>query len=130
MQPTKEPVVSERYDEAVFTDPKEFFFQSLMRVADLPKIQSADAAVQACFQSFSDEDDFQRLLEAQKFLTKELEQVKTRMKIATQETDSVDNELRQIQEAKKGAGGTSRSQKHKAAATSSGASAAKKAKNS
>jgi hypothetical protein len=128
MQPTKEPVVAEIYDEAVFTDPKEFFFQSLMRVADLPKVQFADPAVQACSQYFSDEDDFQRLLEAQKFLTKELDQVKARMKSATLEMEQVDNELRHVHETKKAAASGSRAQKQKAAA--SGGNASKKSKSS
>jgi phage antirepressor YoqD-like protein len=128
MQPTKEPVVAEVYDEAVFTDPKEFFFQSLMQVADLPKVQFADPAIQACFQSFSDEDDFQRLLEAQKFLTKELNQVKARMKSATMEMEQVDNELSQVHEAKKAAASGSRAQKHKTAPSAGNAS--KKSKSS
>jgi methyl-accepting chemotaxis protein len=100
MQPTKEPVVAETYDEVVFTDPRETFFQQLMRVADLPKIASADQTVQECFQLFSDQDDFQKLIEAQRFLKKELEQVKARMRIVDDEMDQVDASLREVHEAK------------------------------
>ncbi|KAI2510253.1 YEATS family [Fragilaria crotonensis] len=67
MQPTKEPVVAEVYDEVVFTDPKESFFQSLMKVAEVPKIPFPDDAVQACVQRYSDEDDFQALLKLKSF---------------------------------------------------------------
>ena len=101
MQPTKEPVVAEVYDEVVFTDPKESFFQSLLKVADLPKIPFPDDAVQACVQRYSDEDDFQALLEAQKFLQKELQQVKARMKMTNEEMEQVDAALRDVLEAKK-----------------------------
>jgi hypothetical protein len=101
MQPTKEPVVAEVYDEVVFTDPKESFFQSLLKVADLPKIPFPDDAVQACVQRYSDEDDFQALLEAQKFLRKELQQVKARMKMTNEEMEQVDAALRDVLEAKK-----------------------------
>lgn len=101
MQPTKEPVVAEVYDEVVFTDPKESFFQSLMKVAEVPKIPFPDDAVQACVQRYSDEDDFQALLEAQKFLQKELQQVKSRMKMTCEEMDQVDAALKEVLEAKK-----------------------------
>ena len=101
MQPTKEPVVAEVYDEVVFTDPKESFFQSLMKVAEAPKIPFPDEAVQACFQRFSDEDEFQALLEAQKFLHKELQQVKARLKMCSDEMEQVDADLREVLEAKK-----------------------------
>jgi hypothetical protein len=101
MQPTKEPVVAEVYDEVVFTDPKESFFQSLMKVAEVPKIPFPDDAVQACFQRFSDEDQFQALLEAQKFLRKELQQVKARLKLCSDEMEQVDADLREVHDAKK-----------------------------
>ena len=103
MQPTKEPVVAEVYDEVVFTDPKESFFQSLLKVAEAPKIPFPDDAVQACVKRYSDEDDFQALLEAQKFLQKELQQVKARMKMTCEEMEQVESALKEVLEAKKAA---------------------------
>lgn len=129
MQPTKEPVISEKYDEVVFTDPKESFFQSLLRVSQLPKLVFPDEAVQACFLTYSDEDDFQKLLEAQLFLETELKKIKARMKLATDEMDQVDDALRELHESKKRAV-ASGSNKSKAGGGPStmGASAAKKHK--
>jgi YEATS domain-containing protein 4 len=79
MQPIKEPVVAEVYDEVVFTEPKENFFQCLMQIPLLPKIPFRDEAVQSCVQRFSDEEDLQLLLAAQDFLRKELQGVKSRL---------------------------------------------------
>lgn len=75
----KKPVVSEKYDEVVFTDPTELFHRQLMQSGKLPKVQSREAAVQELFQPYSDDADFKLLLEAQKFLQAELQSVKDRM---------------------------------------------------
>lgn len=123
-QPTVEPVVAETYDEAVFTDPNELFYQQLQLVALAPKIQSNDPQVQACFLTYSDSDDFQKLVEAQRFLEKELSSVKERMKLATEEVEQVDGALREMQEAKKAA---TAQRKHKASSAAAG-NVAKKAK--
>lgn len=101
MQPTKEPVVAESYDEVVFTDPKESFYRQLIRISHAPKVQSTDHEVQACYKRYSDEDDFQQLLEAQNFLSKELVQVKERMIMVNGDLEHVDKALIEIQEAKK-----------------------------
>lgn len=98
-----EPVIDEKYDEVVFTDPNELFYRQLMQISIVPKIQSNDPQVQDCFLQYSDNDDFQRLVEAQRFLEKELSLVKERMKLATEEVEQVDVALREVQEAKKAA---------------------------
>lgn len=79
--PTKEnePVVSERYDEVVFTEPTEVFHKQLMESGNLPKIISNEAAVQELFKPYSDNNDFKILMEAQKFLESELMSVKDRI---------------------------------------------------
>ncbi len=74
-----EPVVSERYDEVVFTDPTEVFHKQLMESGNLPKIKSNVAAVQESFKPYSDNNDFKILIEAQKFLESELVSVKDRI---------------------------------------------------
>jgi hypothetical protein len=89
MQPIKEPVVAEVYDEVVFTDPKENFFQCLMQIPLLPKIPFRDEVVQSCVQRFSDDEDLQLLLAAQNFLRQELKTVKSRLL-------SVNEELEQL----------------------------------
>ena len=74
-----EPVISEKYDEVVFTDPTETFHSQLMQTGELPKVKSQEQAVQELFQPYSDESDFQQLIEAQKFLEAELKMVKDRI---------------------------------------------------
>lgn len=98
-----EPVVAETYDEVVFTDPNEAFYHQLQHLSILPKVKSNDEQVQDCFLKYSDYDDFQKLVEAQRFLEKELSSVKERMKLATNEVEQVDGALREMQEAKKAA---------------------------
>lgn len=118
-----EPVVAETYDEAVFTDPNEAFYRQLQQISIVPKVQSNDPQVQGCFLKYSDNDDFQKLVEAQQFLEKELSSVKERMKLATEEVEQVDGALREVQEAKKAA-----SAQRKQKASSAAGNAAKRAK--
>ena len=79
--PIKEtgPVKNEKYDEIVFTDPTELFHQQLMDSRHLPKVQSNEADVQAKFEPYSDDDDIKTLMEAQKFLESQLQNVKDRI---------------------------------------------------
>ncbi len=74
-----DPVINEKYDEVVFTDPTETFHSQLMQSGELPKVKSQEQAVQDLFKSYSDEADFKLLLEAQKFLEAELNIVKDRI---------------------------------------------------
>lgn len=121
--PTAEPVVAETYDEAVFTDPNEAFYQQLQRVAIVPPVKSNEEKVQELFPKYSDNDDFQKLVEAQRFLERELSSVKERMKLATEEGEQVDVALREVQEAKRA---DTAQRKHKASAAAG--NAAKKSK--
>mmetsp|Transcript_26054 Transcript_26054/g.38522 ORF Transcript_26054/g.38522 Transcript_26054/m.38522 type:complete len:291 (+) Transcript_26054:232-1104(+) len=93
---SKEPVLSETYDEVVFTDPREEFGQQLIQVASSSKTSFSDASVQEYLsKQYSDEDDFQILLESSTFLRIELEKVKKRMKVVLEEITSVDDQLLQ-----------------------------------
>ena len=60
-----EPVIHEIYDEVVFTDPTTSFCNQLL--TETPKIKSQDLSVQESFKPYSDEEDFSKLLQAQKF---------------------------------------------------------------
>ena len=78
-----QPVIHEFYDEVVFTDPTESFHNQLMSgslsTGEIPKVKSNELAVQESFKSYSDLEDFNILLEAQKFLENELASVKDRI---------------------------------------------------
>lgn len=84
-------VVSESYDEVVFTDPTEAFFNQLQRMPSLPPVTYSQ---QQHFGTFSDTDHVLALLEAQKFLKSELANVKERLRIVDSELLQVDNDLR------------------------------------
>eukprot|EP00980_Cylindrotheca_fusiformis_P000599 scaffold154_cov129-Cylindrotheca_fusiformis.AAC.16 len=115
---TSEPVLGETYDEVVFTDPNESFYRQLMRVATAPKIESSQK--EHLTNNFSDEDDFVALIGAEKFLQEELENVKERFRVVSEEYQVVDHEFtaalqkRQQQQAaskKSKGGGTKRGPK-------------------
>ena len=118
-----EPVVAETYDEVVFTDPNEPFFHQLMRISIVPRIHSNYPEVQNCLSQFSDSDDLMKLVEAQRFLERELSSVKERMKLVTEDMEQVDVALREVQEAKNAA-----ASQRKTKASSAVGNVAKKAK--
>lgn len=91
---TKEPVMSEKYDEVVFTDPTEFFFNELMRYKFLPKISSQEDTVQESFGQFSDDEEFRNLLAAQKFLDGELDKMKDMIMVLDREKIDIDRVLK------------------------------------
>jgi hypothetical protein len=92
------PVVAETYDECVFTDPTEAFYQQLLRLSNLDPVPLKEPRVQAALGQFSDERDFQLLLEAQKFLQFELVTVRERLQLIDSEMSQIDDNLRQAQE--------------------------------
>ena len=96
--PAKEndPVVSEKYDEVVITDPTEMFHKQLMASGNLPKVKSHEKAVQALFKPYSDNNDFQILVEAQKFLLAELQAVKDRILRADSSLVELDEALANV----------------------------------
>jgi YEATS domain-containing protein 4 len=93
---TNEPVVSEKYDEVVFTDPNETFYRQLNRISVVPKIESSQQEHLA--ESYPDQDDFLALIEAQKFLKEELAKVKGRFLVVSDELQTVDQALRTAQQ--------------------------------
>jgi hypothetical protein len=89
------PVVAETYDEVVFTDPTESFYTQLQRLASLPSIEYSQ---QAHFKQFSDTEDAQALLEAQKFLQAELVTVKERLGMLDNDMVTVEESMRAVHE--------------------------------
>jgi hypothetical protein len=94
---TDKPVVAETYDEVVFTDPTESFYGQLMQLSSAPNQQYSP---HDHFDQFADTDDFQALLEAQKFLKQELVTVKERLLTVDVELQQVGEGLREVQERK------------------------------
>ena len=84
------PVIAESYDEVVFTDPNENFFQQLLQIPKIPKVESSQQ--ESLVESFPDENDFITLIGAQKFLQEELEAVKERFRVVSEEYEVVDKE--------------------------------------
>jgi len=97
---TESPVVAESYDEIVFTDPTESFYNHMQRLSSAPPI--SNYSQEAHFGQFSDTEDFQALLEAQKFLQEELIVAKERLQLVDTDMQEVDEALREIQERKAG----------------------------
>jgi len=85
------PVVSETYDEVVFTDPKEIFYRQLMSVPLAPKIESTQQ--EYLCKVFNDQDDLLVLIEAQKFLQEELNVAKQKFKVVSDELTIVNQTL-------------------------------------
>jgi len=95
-----QPVIHEFYDEVIFTDPTESFHNQLLSgslsTVDIPKVKSNELAVQESFKSYSDEEDFKILLEAQKFLENELASVKDRILRADCNKNELDIALMEV----------------------------------
>ena len=89
--------MSEQYDEVVFTDPTESFFQELLEVVNLPPITLKDERAQAAVLSYSDEQTFLQLLEAKRFLFDELNQVKKHFLLVERETNEIDTSIKELQ---------------------------------
>ena len=86
------------YDEIVFTDPTETFYKQLLQVSSLPTILLKEDRVQEGLATHSDEQTFQALLEAKKFLEKEITGVRERFEQVEGEMVQVDHALRIGQE--------------------------------
>jgi YEATS domain-containing protein 4 len=84
------PVVSESYDEIVFTDPTESFFRKLQSVSNAPTIHYSE---EKHFPSYSDGESMQALLAAQEFLRHELQSAKQRFELAQADLQAVEEEL-------------------------------------
>lgn len=89
---TEVPVVSEVYDEIVFTNPNESFFLDVLAIGDTPSIEQEYTQHQH-FTKFSDTADMHALLEAQKFIQQQLQISKERYLRLNEELDAVDIEI-------------------------------------
>ena len=95
---TTVPVVSEKYDEVVFTNPKLEFHQLLLS-ADKSPIEyplSNEMTNLEYFRTYGDEDDVQRMIAAKQFLDVELRNVKDRLLKADSELEEVKNKLTSV----------------------------------
>jgi hypothetical protein len=97
---TEEPVVSEVYDEIVFTNPDESFFQDLQTIGESPTIEH-EYSQSKYFTKFSDTEDALALLEAQKFLQDQLMLIKERYRRVNEEMEAIDEELANVVEPSK-----------------------------
>ena len=100
---TETPVVAESYDEVVFTNPTETFYEQLQRVGRLPSVAYTQAGH---FPTYSDTEDSQALLEANKFVQRELNAIRGRLKLVDEELRATDEQIRQAQERQKMASAT------------------------
>lgn len=89
---TTTPVVSEVYDEVVFTDPNENFFQQLQDVRNVLSIET-EYSQHKHFTQFSDTNDTLALLEAQNFVQRQLSEAKERLKLVDDDLEQVENNL-------------------------------------
>eukprot|EP00804_Cyclotella_cryptica_P014072 CCRYP_019141-RA/>CCRYP_019141-RA protein AED:0.29 eAED:0.29 QI:257/1/1/1/0.5/0.33/3/1494/289 len=92
---TTEPVVSEKYDEVVFTNPKMEFHKLLQSGNKRPLSYplSNQPAVIEYFRMYDDGADVQNMLAAKKFLEGELRNVKDRLLKADHELDELKTSL-------------------------------------
>jgi hypothetical protein len=97
------------YDEVVFTDPNELFYRQLTRISVFPQLESSsspssssstsqqqEAAAAASLKKdkhYDDQEDFVALIGAQKFLQDELNNVKERFQVVSDELELVDQTL-------------------------------------
>ena len=95
---TENPVVAENYDEVVFTNPTETFFQQLQSVGRAPPVSYAQ---EDHFPEYSDSKEVKLLLEAHRFLQDELALAKERLLQVDGDLAQVDEALRQQQDKRK-----------------------------
>ena len=93
--PPEKTVVSEKYDEVVFTNPKAGFHQSLAsgNVKKLPYPLSNEESVAEHFRTYGDEEEMKAMLAAKLFLEGELRNVKERLLRADAELEGVKRSL-------------------------------------
>jgi len=89
---TQVPVVAEKYDEVVFTNPREEFHQCLInghKKNTLAYPLSNEQSVLQHYRTYGDEGDVKALLSAKQFLEGELRNVKDRLLRVDSELDEV-----------------------------------------
>jgi hypothetical protein len=97
---TTVPVVSEKYDEVVFTNPK-VEFHNLLLSANSTKPEyplSNEPANLEYFRTYGDEEDVQRMLAAKEFLEGELRSVRDRLLKADKELEEIKTSLALVKE--------------------------------
>jgi hypothetical protein len=97
---TTVPVVSEKYDEVVFTNPK-LEFHNMLLSADKGKIEyplSKEEANLEFFRTYGDEEDVQLMIAAKRFLDGELRNVKDRLAKADKELEEIKTGLTLIKD--------------------------------
>lgn len=132
---TTTPVIAESYDEIVFTNPTESFYQQLQSIATAPSCQQQLYSQHTHFPTYSDTQDCQAMLQAQKLLQEHLAQVKQNLIQLDHDLAHVEEALRVQQEevrkkaARKAATATTaQSSKNSSASNSTQANHNKKAK--
>jgi hypothetical protein len=100
-------VVSEKYDEVVFTNPKATFHQCLLNGhlknnKKLPYPLSNEPLVTEHFRTYGDEAEVKVMLEAKRFLEEELRNVKDRLLRVDAELEEVKHELSAAKELEGG----------------------------
>lgn len=98
---TTVPIVSEKYDEVVFTNPK-VEFHNILLSANRGKMEyplSNETANLEYFRTYGDEEDVQRMLAAKKILEGELRNVRDRLLKADNELDEIKTSLTLVKSA-------------------------------
>lgn len=88
------PVVAEKYDEVVFTDPRDTFFECMQ---NLQHTEAPEYSQQAHFQQFADADDFNALIGAHRLIQEELQRAKERLEIVDSEMAEIDEKVNDFQ---------------------------------
>ncbi len=102
-------VVSEKYDEVVFTNPKASFHQSLVNGhvknnKKLPYQLSNEPCVMEHFRTYGDETEVKTMLAAKKFLEDELRNVKDRLLRVDAELEEMKHALAATRDLEEGMG--------------------------
>lgn len=90
------PVIAEKFDEVIFTNPHETFHLQLQQVGMVPPIEPEKDTPQGTLLpqvQYSDQDDMSKLVQAQGFLAAELQKVKDRLLKVDKEMEQVDAAL-------------------------------------
>ncbi|CAM9394871.1 unnamed protein product [Discosporangium mesarthrocarpum] len=86
---TKKPVLSEQYDEVVFTDPHDDFYGQLMLGQTAPRLKKQEH--QEHLSTFADGDTLQRLAAAREWVHTKLGETKDKIRKADMELTKLKN---------------------------------------
>jgi YEATS domain-containing protein 4 len=104
---TSVPVVSEKYDEVVFTNPKQEFHNLLLSASSTgnPYPLSNQPSIIEYFRTYGDEEEVQKMLAAKKFLEGEVKNVRDRLRKADLELEEIKTSLALVKDAGGGEAG-------------------------